>query len=108
MIASAKASVTAGFVAESLAVAIASGEAPASSLLEMQLDAAHGCNDQRIGQSLNAIGREKGGRQPSGLVGMPHDPSFAQVAGPKNVLRRRTGSLIADHQARNPPQEFGF
>jgi hypothetical protein len=32
-------------------------------------------------------------------------PGLAEIAGPENIVRRRAGAIVADHEARRAPED---
>src|ERR1700733_9121634 len=54
--------------------------------------------EKRVGEAFPPIVFEQGSRQPGGLIGVPDRAGLAEVAGPKNVLRRRAGPIVRDDQ----------
>ena len=77
-------------------------------LVAMERDApVLGCREKRVGEAFPPIGFEKRRRQPGGLVGIPDGAGLAEVAGPENIVLRRAGAIVSDHEARKHAQQGG-
>ena len=71
----------------------------------MERDAPMLCGlEKRIREALAPIGVEERSREPRGLVGVPDRARLAEVAGPKDVVVGRAGTIVGDDVARNHPQ----
>ena len=105
LIASAKASSTAGFVAVSRAAAIASAGAPARPLLTCSVDAPvpDAANRASARCSPTLALSERGGK-PRRLVAVQELPGLAQVARPEHIGLGRARPVVGQHEAGRLPR----
>src|SRR5208337_2002202 len=59
---------------------------------------------QRIGEAVQATRFEQRRRQPGGLVGVPDGARFAEIAGPEDIVRRRSLPIVGAHDSRKLPE----
>src|SRR5580700_8553042 len=55
--------------------------------------------DQRVGQALAMIVREKRVRQPDGLEAVPDPTGLPEIGGPEDIVRWRVWTVVRDNQA---------